>query len=169
MKQINVTYCAIFRQPIGKLNPAGLRMNVECPVELFCKGDKWRLREISSPKRVVYEKLGEFSSAAQGKEITEASFESQVEGWQMWTKRDGANVQLSPEEVAELPDGKIALKELEDYTHIIHAPQLNAKERIPRAACGASVDTKCFINNRANVEPTCRGCADVWKREYQGR
>lgn len=72
-------------------------------------------------------------------------------------------------EVCDLGNGKWGFLQDEDRTHIIHAPSVPPGAHVPPAACGAQVNVKCFINNRANVEPTCRGCADVWRREYRDK
>ena len=75
---------------------------------------------------------------------------------------------LTPEEVSVL-DGKLFFKQAEDYTHIIHAQTIPPGARIPPAACGVQVNTKCFISTKANVEPSCKACAEVWEREYRNK
>ncbi len=37
------------------------------------------------------------------------------------------------------------------------------------ACCNAELAPKFFISTKANVEPTCKGCAEVWRKEYQGK
>jgi hypothetical protein len=172
---IRVTYCAIFKQPIGKLNPTGMKFPVECPVEVFQNGDSWKLRNVGS--RTVYDKLGHHPNAATAMATAEVNFETVVEPWQMWgtppcsgqMAKEHKHVarMIEPHEVAILPTGVVCWKELEDFTHIIHAPTMDPKHKIPTAACGNQVDAKAFINNRANLEPTCKGCAEVWRKEYQ--
>jgi hypothetical protein len=46
---------------------------------------------------------------------------------------------------------------------------MDPKQKIPTAACGNQVDAAAFINNKANLKPTCQGCAEVWEREYKGK
>jgi hypothetical protein len=181
MKLIKVTYRNVFTQPIGVLNPMNLKLPGEFPVEVFEVGSKWKIREIASPNRRVYEKLGEHVNARIAMERVEECFVSfrdvASKSWQVWaTVPDDASPTLQtmrivlPGEIAIVnKDGRerTYFREAEDYTHIIHAPTLDTKQRVPSAACGASVKADAFINNRANVEPTCTGCAVVWKEHYQ--
>jgi hypothetical protein len=178
MRLIKVTYRNVFTQPIGVLNPMGLKLPGECPVEVFEVGTKWKIREIASPNRRVYEKLGEHVNARMAMERAGLSFASGLLGpWMLWAEVPGDGVAslrehrvLLPLEIAVITkDGRerVYFKEAEDYTHIIHAPTLDPKQRVPSAACGASVKADAFINNRANLEPTCTGCAAIWKEHYQ--
>lgn len=179
MRQIKVTYRAVFAQPIGILNPMNLKLPAPCPVEIFGSGDKWQARELITARRAVYEKLKKFSSAENGKTIVAEAFGEQLRPWQMWGTvpmeaamlRDFKPVErlIEPDEIKVLSDGRVLWKEADDYLHIIHAPTLPPGERIPSAACGAKVRADSFINNRANIEPTCKACAEIWRREYQGK
>jgi len=176
MKNLRVTFRAIFEQPIGKLNPMGCNLPGPQPVEIFGQGEKWQAREIASPARVVYAKLGRFMSLDHAKREIEACFRWKRQNWQPWgevPQSDHPELTeerlLTPYDFADCGDGKYALLQDEDRTHIIHAPTIPPGAKVPPAACGASVNAKCFINNRANVEPSCKGCAEVWRREYQGR
>jgi hypothetical protein len=106
----------------------------------------------------------------------EQAFERRIVPWQLWgtvpgngTSQLAVERPLEPYEVADLGNGKMALKGPEDYTHIIHAQTVPPGARIPPAACGVQVNAKCFISTKANVEPTCKACAEVWRREYQNR
>ena len=176
MKNLRVTFRAIFEQPIGKLNPMGCNLPRPQPVEIFGQGEKWQAREIASPRRVVYAKLGRFMSLDHAKREVEAVFKRKVQGWQPWGSVPGDSQtalvverMLTPYDFADAGNGTFVLLQDEDRTHIIHAPTIPQGAKVPPAACGASVNAKCFINNRANVEPSCRGCAEVWRREYQGK
>jgi hypothetical protein len=82
---------------------------------------------------------------------------------------DLSDVVCPPYDVIDLGKGKWAAIDVEDRTHIIHAPSIPPGARVPPAACGASVNAKCFISTKANIEPTCRGCKQVWEREYKGK
>jgi hypothetical protein len=147
------------------------------PVEVFGNGERWQAREISPGKPPsVFSRLGRFTSAEHGKTEVEASFESFVKPWQMWgtvagdgDKSLAVERMLTPYDVISLNGGKWAALDPEDRTHIIHAPTIPPGARIPPAACGVSVNTKCFISTKANIEPSCRGCAEVWRKEYQGK
>lgn len=177
MRYIKVTYRAVFAQPIGVLNPSGLRMAGSFPVEIFVSGSTWKARDIQTADRRVYTKLDRFSSAEDGKQKVQESFERQIEPWQVWSQphtpleiKEGAPREerlIEPGEIQLLADGKVLWKEDDDYLHIIHAPTLRAGERIPHAACGAKVKAESFINNKANVRPTCKACALVWEQHYK--
>lgn len=176
MRIIKVTYRALFQQPQGVLNPMGLKLPGPFPVELFQTGANWQAQEIASPARHVY-KLGKFASLQDAKRTVAEYFESQLEDWQMWSTppHEGplhpppVERLILPDEIAQLPNGKIGWKQAEDYTHIIHAPTIPPGARIPPAACGVKVKAECFINTHANVEPSCKACAEVWRKEYQNR
>jgi hypothetical protein len=171
MRAIKVTFRAVFEFPIGKLNPMGLRIPGPQPVEIFGSGERWQVREIASPRRQVYAKLGRFVSLAHAKREVQEAFQQFREPWQPWGKPPNSPVEimLTPYELADLKDGKFAWIDDEDRTHIIHAPTIPPGAKIPPAACGAQVNAKCFISTKANIEPTCRGCKEVWKREYKGK
>ncbi len=61
LKTIPITFRAIFEQPMGPLNPMGLKVPGPHPVEVFKKGPFWYARELSTPYRRVFERLGKFS------------------------------------------------------------------------------------------------------------
>ncbi len=180
VKAIKVTYVGVFKQPTNKLNPSGLRINAECPVEVFLRGGGWCVRSV--PGRVVYEKLGSFPSAQSARDGVRANFAEQVEDWQMWgeppltaqQRKDSKPLlrMIQPEEVTMLPTGVVCWKEAEDFTHIMHTgPGLNVdgNAKAFRSACGEDLKPNLFISTKANVEPTCTACAEVWRREYKGK
>lgn len=174
MRNIKVTFRAVFQQPIGVLNPMGLRMSAQVPVEVFQRGAHWYAREIEFVRE--FTRLGRFDSAEHAKQGVYDAFETTVQDWQVWGTMPGDGVTalaverlLTPYDVADLGDGKFAAYEPKDRTHIIHAPSIPPGARIPPAACGAILDAKCFISTKANVEPSCKECAEVWRREYQGK
>lgn len=171
MRTLKVTYRAVFQQPQGPLNPMHARVPQPCPIEVFGGPAGWQAREIATAYRALYKKLGRFVSADQGKTEVAVAFERQLEPWQTWgtpPKETQARM-LLPDEIRILSDGQVVWKEPEDYTHIIHAQSIPKGARVPPAACGAKVDANCFIDPRANVKPTCKACAEVWRREYQNR
>jgi hypothetical protein len=171
MRAIKVTYRAIFRQPIGLLNPMKISIPGVFPVEIFGGGERWQAREIASTRRTVYAKLHHFTSPIQGMMEVDQAFKERLEPWQIWGTPPGETQErlMLAGEVCDLGHGKMAWYEDEDRTHIIHAQTIPPGARIPPAACGAKVNAKCFISTKANVEPSCKGCAEVWKREYQGK
>ena len=174
MRVIKVTYRAVFQQPQGALNPLGMRIAAHVPVEVFQRGTSWQACEISG--RNVFTRLGKFGSASGARDRVAGAFEAQVQDWQIWgtVPGDGSTELaverlLLPSEVCDLGNGKMGFRTAEDYTHILHAPTIPPGAHMPPAACGAKVDAKCFINNRANVEPSCKACAEIWRREYRGK
>lgn len=185
MRAIKVTHRAVFQQPTGpELNPMGLKLPGTFPVEIFPRGEYWLVREIASPKRQVYERLGKFSSLDAAKFGVREAFKSMIEPWQIWgippvgtpaamtdLNSNGKSLErlLTPYEIADLGNGKWGWIDPEDRTHILHGPLIDPKLKVPNAACGAQVNAKCFISTKANVEPTCKGCAEVWKQEYRDK
>lgn len=166
MRAIKVTYRAVFQQPIGLLNPMGMKLPGPFPVEIFGQGERWQIREIASPRRQVYEKLGRFGSVDHAKSAIKDVFEKMLEPWQLWAVMQGVERLVTPYDVVSCGNGKWAALDAEDRTHILHGPLINPKAKVPNAACGASVNAKCFISTKANVEPSCRECAEVWRKHY---
>jgi hypothetical protein len=167
MRAIKVTYRAVFEQPIGKLNPMGARLPGPVSIEIFGSGERWQAREIAGG---ILTRLGKLGPTSYAQSEVAAVFERQTQAWQMWGTPPGETAErmLTPEELADI-GGKVFFKQAEDYTHIIHAQSIPPGARIPPAACGAQVNAKCFISTKANVEPSCKGCAEVWKREYRNK
>ena len=169
MRAIRVTFRAVFRQPIGALNPSGFKVAGPVAVELFGNEKRWQARELSQAN--VFTRLGRFVSLDHAMTTVESSFQERLEPWQMWGKGPNELTEklLTPYEVADLGDGKFGWLQDEDRTHILHGPLIDPKAKVPNAACGASVNAKCFISTKANIEPSCRGCKQVWEREYKGK
>jgi hypothetical protein len=176
LKLIKVTYRAVLYQPIRVLNPLELRMAGPVTVEVLCVGGTWRARNLDT--RQDYEKLLlRHPSASAAMTAVDQNFRSRPNPWQMWGEAPdhpaahlSAARPLEPREIALITkDGieRVYWKETEDYTHILHAPTMDPKTKVPPAACGISVKAEAFINNRANVEPTCLKCAQIWREHYQ--
>lgn len=170
MRSIRATYRAVFRQPIGLINPFEVKLPGDFPVEVFGQGEKWQARTLSHPP-VVYKKLQHFTNAIQGMMEVEHNFQERLEPWQVWGKPPNENAErmLLPGEICDLGSGKMGWLDPEDFTHILHGPLIDPAAKIPNAACGAKVNAKCFISTKANVEPTCKECAEVWRKEYKGK
>ena len=169
MRAIKVTFRAVFQQPMGPLNPMGLKLPGDFPVELYGHGEKWYARALGG---APYKKLSHFTTPAQGQSVLEQAFAHRSTEWQMWGVPPDENEEriLTPDEITETSAPyQVFFKQPEDYTHIIHAQSIPPGARIPPAACGAQVNAKCFISTKANVEPSCKGCAEVWRREYKGK
>ncbi len=176
MRLIKLSFRAVFEQPIGPLNPMGWKLPGPMPVEIFGSGEKWQARSISNNHPVIYDRLSRFTNVEQGKRTVEAAFARQVEAWQAWGTPPDVDLKepksrdarmILPEEYADLGSGKFGFRQPVDYTHIIHAPSIPPGAKIPSAACGAQVNADCFINNKANVRPSCVKCAEVWQEYYQ--
>jgi hypothetical protein len=171
VRAIKVTYRAVFQQPIGKLNPMGLKIPGEIPVELFGGPTRWQARPIDRIAN-AFTRLGTFGAPSEGQSILEQAFAHRLTEWQMWGTPPSEKEEriLQPDEVViGTAPFRVSFKQAEDYTHIIHAQTIPPGARIPPAACGAQVNAKCFISTKANVEPSCRECAEVWRREYKGK
>ena len=171
MRAIHVTFRALFEGPLGVLNPMGLKIPGTHPVEIFGSGERWYARELASRARHTYNKLGTFMSVEHAKREIPRHFARQVEEWQTWGIPPNADHKsmLTPYEVADLGRGKFGWIQDEDRTHIIHAPSIPPGAKVPPAACGAQVHARCFISTKANIEPTCRSCAEVWRKEYKNK
>jgi len=178
MKLIKVTYRAVFEQPTGILNPMNLKLPGPCAIDVYGTGDRWKVRTLQG---VQYKKLGEHPGPSAAMRAAEEAHKTQLEAWQIWgtppsplyaPNPDFKDRLILPAEVKTLvKDGieRMYWLEPEDFTHIIHAPAIDpqSKDPIPPAACGAKLKAEAFINNRANVEPTCKACAAVWREHYQ--
>jgi hypothetical protein len=149
----------------------GLKLPGPCPIEVFQLGKLWKARELATPQRQVHKRLGELANVDLQKARVGQSFERQLEPWQVWGTPPGEQQEriLQPEEICDLGNGQTGWRQPEDYTHIIHAPTIPPGARVPPAACGAKVKAECFISTKANVEPTCPDCREVWRKEYQNR
>ena len=150
----------------------GLRLPGLHAVEVFGSGEKWRARSITG-KPTDYPHLQRLLSADNARTCVERCFDKMVEPWQAWGTPPGENAarMLDPSEYIELTGnhrGKFAFKTAEDYTHIQHGPEAAEKGKgIPTAACGQQLKAEHFISTKANIRPTCKGCAEVWEREYK--
>ncbi len=165
VKTIPITYRAIFEQPTGPLNPIGAKIPGPQPIEVFRKAGFWYARELSTSKRNVFVRLGNWSNHAAALRGVEESFVRRLQSWQVWGTPPDSPVEcpLTPDQFEDLGDGKAGWYESRDRTHIMHKSDGSRK---PPAACGAT-DTGNFISNRANVEPSCKECAKVWKEHYK--
>jgi hypothetical protein len=171
VRAIKATYRAVFQQPIGKLNPMELKIPGDIAVELFGGPTRWQARPLGRIAN-AFTRLGTFGAPSEGQSILEQAFAHRLTEWQMWGTPPSEKEEriLQPDEVViGTAPFRVSFKQAEDYTHIIHAQTIPPGARIPPAACGAQVNAKCFIRTKANVEPSCRECAEVWRREYKGK
>lgn len=124
MKPIRVTYRAVFRQPIGPLNPMNLKMPVSMTIELYeAPGKRWKARECDTGKKRPIEPAGESANLQSAQEAVKGLFQECLLPWQMWGDpsmaipveligepryKPGLRV-IQPEEV-EIRDGKVYFK-----------------------------------------------------------
>jgi hypothetical protein len=175
MRSIRITYRAMFEQPTGALNPLNLKLPGRFPVEIFGNGEQWKAREIASPRRVVYERLSRFTSPDAGKQIVEASFTRKVEDWQMWGTEPvepggevkDERIMIPGVDLVDLGGNAWGYYMPADRTHIsTSGPRTDSTAT---AACGATVSFKIVVSTRANVEPTCPKCAEIYKQRYASK
>jgi len=182
MRTIRVTYRAVFEQPIGALNPMGCKLPGPFPVEIFGTGERWQAREIASSRRQVYERLSRFTSPDTGKQVVESSFARKIQDWQIWGTVPATIEELMEEgrpaaverilipgvDICDLGNNTWGLYGPDDRTHIsTKAKDPTAKKFAAR--CGADVSPKLIVSTRANVEPSCPTCAEIYRQEYANK
>lgn len=162
MKAIRVSYRAVFRQPIGRLNPAGFKMPAEVRIEVFGTGEHWKARNLDTGS-IIGAKAPTPLRAQQS--IAEC-FAEQIAEWQMWAPagENGAEIEVNPDQIIDLDNGRYQIRGPEDLTHI--APAGEYSPRKMTAACGATIAGKNVISIRANVTPTCQKCAEIYLQEH---
>lgn len=169
MRAIKVSYRAEFEQPTGALNPMGMKLPGLQRVEIFQTGATWKARSIATGQ--IYTRLEKFASRTHAQSNLEANFERRLTEWEIWGKppEEAEPRKLLPKEIRIASDGQVFWRQAEDFTHILHAPNIPPGAHVPPAACGAKVNVKCFISTKANIEPTCEPCAEIWRKEYRGK
>jgi hypothetical protein len=171
MRAIRVTFRAVFANPLPPINPSGWPMRGQFPVEIFGDGQHWKAREIATPRREVYKKLMDFGNVESGMRVVEAAFGEKVQDWQLWGMPPDPEVAeeriLLPHEVCDLGNGKWGWYTAEDRTHISTGGGIHHGKAT--VACGAQVPPKIVISTKANIEPTCPKCAEVYQKEFANR
>ena len=155
---MRITYRATFRQPIGKLNPMGLKIPVPLTVELFTvPGNMWSAREIDSRDRRIIPPLQRFPSSQTAMKGTKAMFEEQVRPWTMHDPA-AAGAPLEPSEVLFL-DGGTAVRR--PPTH--NAGPWPAGAFYHRSYCGKRIAKREDITEG---RPTCPQCRIMYDKEH---
>jgi len=175
MRTIKVTYRAIFEQPIGALNPLGMKLPGQFPVEIFGAGDRWAAREIATARRQQYTRLPKFANPDSGKMVVTENFARQVQPWQIWgTPPRTEEGELQPErmlvpgvDICDLGNGEWGFYGPNDRTHISRDSRSRAGQWL--TACEAAVSHKLIVSLRAFIAPTCPKCAEIYNREYAGK
>jgi hypothetical protein len=169
MRVIHVTYRAVFK----RLKDTLFRFDGPVNVEIYQQKDKWMAR---SPDTLVDFPFTACQSPESMKKECAARFEKQLsDKWWIFGKEpapkggskgmgDNPVRELQPDEI-QIKDGKVYFLETDDYTHIMD-PKNPAPRPSPAsnpAACGQWPKMKNFISLKANIPPSCRQCAEVYK------
>lgn len=165
MRNIKVTFRAVFEQPIGVLNPSGWAVPGQQSVEVFGGGERWNARCLENGN--TFTRLGTHIGPEGAKTAALAAFARQVSPWQMWgtPPNEKEERQLLLHEV-HFVGNKVEWKEPDDYTHLIDP---NGQGRVPPAVCGARVKVSSFISAAANLTPTCKACAESYRKGYPAK
>ena len=169
MRQIRVVYRAVFQQ----LKSVAMICRAPVNVEVAQLGNGvWISR---SPDTGVSFRFTECQSAEAARWEAEDRFvEMLSDGWWMLGKPpDGSLLRpLEPEEYT-MKDGKVYWYELNDFTHIMDPKRkltevgsVIDKAKIWPAACGESPSVKRIISLKADIEPSCPKCAEVYRERY---
>ena len=170
MRLIHVTYRAVFTQ----LKSSLFKMNGPVNVEVIERYNQWVCQ---SPDTGVEFQFTKMPSAESAQEECASRFEKMLsDGWwifgreprpagQTGPREDVARL-LNPDEI-QIKDGKVYFLEANDFTHIFDPKNTDRpsgdKDKSAQAACGQWPRIRNFISLRANVEPTCKGCAEVYR------
>ena len=170
MRLIHVTYRAVFTQ----LKFSLFKMNGPVNVEVIERYNQWVCQ---SPDTGVEFNFTKMPSAESAKTEAASRFEKMIsDGW--WTfgreprpagqkgpREDGPRM-LNPEEI-QIKDGKVYFLEANDFTHIFNPtnpnPPSGNKDHSTLAACGQYPRIRNFVSLKANVEPTCKACAEIYR------
>ncbi len=176
MRTIRVTYRAVFAGPKPPINPSNWHIPGTFPVEIFQSGSHWKAREIATARRVVYTMLMDFGSAESGQKVVERAFATRLQDWQIWGTPPSSllpagfiaqeRILVPGVDICDCGNGEWGWYGPEDRTHIArpNAPTAHGKAQ---AACTAVVSTKIIVSTRANVEPSCPECAEIYRKEFQ--
>ena len=169
MRLIHVTYRAVFTQ----LKSSLFKMNGPVNVEVIERYNQWVCQ---SPDTGVEFQFTKMPSAESAQKECASRFEKMLsDGWWIFGRepavkgskepRDGPRL-LNPEEI-QITDGKVYFLEANDFTHIFDPANptrpTGDKDKSALAACGQWPRIRNFISLKANVEPTCKGCAEVYR------
>ena len=164
MRQIKVTYRAVFQQ----LKSTAMICRAPVCVEVAETARGWISRSFETGKDFGFTVQPRADSAmkeAESRFVTMLSDE-----WAIFGKPPegppGLRL-LQPEEFTA-KDGKVYWYDLNDYTHVTskEKPTPATPVAIYPAACGESPAFKQFISTKANIEPSCPGCAEYYRKEY---
>jgi hypothetical protein len=170
MRLIHVTYRAVFTQ----LKSSSFRMNGPVNVEVIERYNQWVCQ---SPDTGVEFNFTKMPSAESARKECESRFERMMsDGWwifgreprpagQKGPREDGPRL-LNPQEI-QMKDGQVYFLEVNDFTHIFDPKNPNRptddKDKSAQAACGQYPRIRNFISLKANVEPTCKACAEIYR------
>jgi hypothetical protein len=172
VRQIKVVYRAVFQQ----LKSVAMICRAPVNVEVAQSGGQWISR---SPDTGVSFHFTECQSAEAAKKEAESRFITMLsDEWAIFGKppEGPAALRLLEPEEYTMKDGKVYWLELNDFTHIVDPKReltsigrINDKAKIWPAACGESPSVKQIISLKANIEPSCPKCAEVYRERYAAK
>lgn len=173
MRQIKVVYRAVFQQ----LKSVAMICRAPVNVEVAQSGGQWISR---SPDTGVSFHFTPKEFAETAKKEAESRFITMLsDEWCMLGKPpEGPTSFLRPLEPEEytVKVGKVFWYELNDFTHIVDPKReltsigrIDDKAKIWPAACGKSPSVKQIISLKANIEPSCTKCAEVYRERYASK
>lgn len=126
MKPIRVTYRAVFRSPLGPLNPLGVNIPVAMTVEVYeARPQVWKAREKDTGKDRTLPIPSQPDALGAMLQIGKF-FKEQCQDWQMWgsawTDTTPPRI-LYPQDVVIDEAGKVRLIEPEDGTEVGETPK----------------------------------------------
>ena len=175
MRVIHVTYRAVFK----RLKDTLFKYSGPINVEVIQLGNGMWISQ-SPETGAQFDKFTACASPESAKKEAACRFHEQVSEWSIFGKEPAPKGskeprpparQLLPHEI-QIKDGKVFFLETDDYTHIMDPAVPSVTDRgvqgrpdMPTgmAACGQWPKMKNFISLKANIPPTCKQCAEVYK------
>lgn len=134
MRPLRVTYRAVFRSPLGPLNPLGVHIPVSMTIEVYeARPQVWKSREKDTGKDRGMDSIPAGSSAAEAQANVRKCFKEQNQDWRMWGSEYAADAKpriLYPKDVVVKPDGKVCLIEPEDSTEVGDKPATKRTKKV---------------------------------------
>jgi hypothetical protein len=85
LRPLRVTYRAVFKGPVGALNPMNLKLNVCMTIELYmARRDVWKARELDTGHKRTIEPVKDCGTLSSAQNRVKELFQEQCQPWQMW-------------------------------------------------------------------------------------
>jgi hypothetical protein len=153
VKHIRPTYRAQFQQPLGALNPLGVKLSSPIDVELFEeKAKSWRARRPGTKSLFDIPAHADLDTLRD--QMTPQYFASQLTQWRVFY--NGQMLQHCDYRTAT--DGRVYLYEPEDFTHIGHPEGGGTDRKKGLAACGGMFAYDKFASTVQGSPPSCAVC-----------